>query len=193
MKFSMRYFHGTTLSNARDIETNGIDPARIGTGLWLGWGFYFFENGFEHAKSWAQKDVEKSGGVAAVIEAELDLRNVLDLSDRNHWPGIGQTYEKLKNEVRVGTQTGMTILHASDEQFQSESWKHPVDHLVLDEYSDALMLELQPSGEKLGAIRCPFTSGRIVYEGSWFGRRSCVMLCLKDFGLMSGFEIHSGF
>ena len=87
----------------------------------------------------------------------------------------------------------MTILHAGDKQFQSENWKLPVDHLVLDEYSDALMLELQPSGEKRGAIRCPFTSRRIVYEGSWFGRRSCVMLCLKDFGLMSGFEIHSGF
>lgn len=189
MSIQIRCFHGTTLQNAENIKQNGFEE-RSAEGLWLGTGTYFFENGYEHARSWAERACENAGDKPAVLEAQLKIRQIIDLADRNHWPAIQKVFHDVKDTLLAPEQVGPEILFRSERAYKRETWKHSLDHLILDRYASRLELKLQMQGCSVDAVRCPFPGGRQVYQHSWLFKRSCNMIVVKNNKLIHDIQIH---
>jgi hypothetical protein len=70
-------FHGTSVERAERILAHGFEASRNDYD-WLGDGAYFFQDALGRAREWAQR----FGSQAAVIGAEIDLDDCLDLLTR---------------------------------------------------------------------------------------------------------------
>jgi hypothetical protein len=75
-------FHGTTRSIAERLVSGELfwKPS-TNEGDWLGFGSYFFQDGFERAQVWATHNCADP----VVMEVEIDLTNCLDLLDISDW------------------------------------------------------------------------------------------------------------
>jgi len=189
LSIQIRCFHGTTLDRAISIKGSGFFDS-TSDGLWLGTGIYFFENGYEHASSWAKRLGEDHGVVPAIIEAKLNIQVLVDLSDRAHWQAMKDARDCLFSNGVLPEQAGPEVLLADDEVYRSQSWKHECDHVVVDQYLESINYEMAETGRTVDAVRCPFVGGRQVYEDSWFFRRSCSMIAIKNGEAIADLEIH---
>lgn len=79
-------YHGTTVDEAEAMLAGPLrDSGRVAR--WLGQGIYFFEYNVEAATYWALNRAAKAGTAAAVIRADIDLSNCLDLT-RSYFQSI---------------------------------------------------------------------------------------------------------
>lgn len=179
MSIEIRCFHGTTQERAEAILSTGFFESSS-TGLWLGTGIYFFENGLGHAASWARTIAQTEGTQPAILEARLKIRNLVDLSDRNHWDAVRKLHDKMAALSLLPVQTGPEILFAEESKYRTESWNHFTDHFVMNMYLEVINGNLEKAGGKLDGVRCPFVGGRQIYENSWYFHRSCSMISLKN-------------
>jgi len=131
--------------------------------------------------SWAERAAEKDDDKPAIIEAKLNVKKLVDLSDRGHWHSVRQVYDLMaEDDLLPLDQEGPEVLFTDDETYSSQTWKHLTDHAVMDWYLEGLNATLLANGEELDAVRCPFVGGRQIYENSWFFHRSCNMIAVKN-------------
>ncbi len=190
MSVQIRCFHGTTEDRATAIMKSGFFES-TSDGLWLGTGIYFFENGFNHARSWAETMATKEGKKPGVLEAKLKVETIVDLSDRDHWKAVQSVYQQLCTAPDFPAQTGPEVLFADEPTYRKETWKHSVDHRVMDKYLEIVSNKLSKSGKILDAVRCPFAGGRQVYDASWFFNRSCSMIAVKNGKAIVDIHLHA--
>jgi hypothetical protein len=185
-------YHGTTNSNADKIRRTSFRESRR-AGLWLGFGRYFFQDAPIHALKWARYRARKETGDsenAAVLCAEIDLAECIDLTDRSYWPQIRSIFE---NEVRdtgtsqLGIDTLLNRLSMTEEERAEltdeekiQLGMHYVDCEVMNIFIQRLKDKMRPKGFDYSTVRAAFIEGDPVYLNSWLWDRSAVVISILE-------------
>lgn len=169
-------YHGTTLESASQILNGRSFRFAERDGLWLGRGVYFFEDGPEHARSWAQNVAAERSSQPAVIEVVIEADYIIDLSDKLYWSMIRETFEQLKSEDSVRDQIGPQGIWNPVERRAEKFGHNYLDFDVMNRFLELYCGISNDQGIKFDMVRCPFIAGDQVYEKSWFFRRACIMI-----------------
>jgi hypothetical protein len=179
-------YHGTTADVVEKINAQGfLRSERDGT--WLGHGAYFFEDGPQHALSWALNTVESSGGDPVVIEAEVELTSFIDLSDRDHWDFFREIYEEMRTGGALRRQIGPLSVWLPSLRRNAHFGHNLRDFDVVNQA--VAVIESAQDDSSVQAVRCPFSSGRQIYPQSWFFSRSCIMLSVRDISCIKSWRV----
>ncbi len=173
----MQGFHGTILDLVPKILGEGFRQSGK-QGMWLGAGSYFFQDGPEHARSWAERVARSTSGEPCVIKATISLIGFVDLLDRGHWNQLRRISDLVQNTDNEFDQMGpqSEYEHLTDEQ-KFGLYHHDIDHKICDLYVG--LIEKSRCGEKVAGIRSSFSSGLQLHPASWIKKRNCVMLNVR--------------
>ena len=145
---------------------------------WLGKGIYFWEYGADRAYRFAQEQVER-GRVrkAAIIGALIQLGHCFDLMDTRFTGDLAagfSLWERSMGEAGVPLPKNAGV--APDHKLRR------LDCAVLNWYLDMAAQE----GEEYHTVRCGFTEGAPVYEGSGIHHQSHIQLAVREAGCIVG-------
>jgi hypothetical protein len=161
-------YHGTSLAVAHAIES-GQPFRRIYRDYhWLGTGAYFFvafncekESARDRAKRWA----EDRFASPAVLEAEIDERDQLDLwEDASARAGVARIY---REHLRRGTIMPSQVLG---------SGAHYLDRYVIDQTCD----ELAAGGDPVATVKALFEEYPLLYATCGFIRDPHLQVAVRD-------------
>lgn len=93
-------FHGTSIEAAQRILSSGFEVSRNEYD-WLGDGAYFFQDAPARALEWARR---RFGEDAAVVGAEIDLEDCIDLLDIRWQAVLEQSYADLIQRLETSAQ-----------------------------------------------------------------------------------------
>lgn len=185
-------YHGTTNVRADEIQRTEFRMSRR-TGLWLGYGRYFFQDGPIHAMRWAQYMARKETGDAAnavVLCAEVGLHECIDLTDRRYWSAIhGLWYQEIKDSglSQLGvdalldrlSMTPMERAALTDDE-RNALGRNYVDCEVMNLFIQRMKDAMRARGYDYTTVRAAFIEGRPVYENSWLWNRSSVVVSVLE-------------
>lgn len=157
-------YHGTTMAAATRIDADGFRPSESKF-EWLGSGIYFFEDGRGHAETWARE--QHPGVPLALIRAEIDLGNCMDLLDQGWREHLAATHEIVIAQHRAA---GMKL------PVQDLSKKrHGLDCHVLNLACSMLDQVDAP----VDTVRAAFKEGDRLYPESALSDRDHVQICVR--------------
>jgi hypothetical protein len=154
-------FHGTSAEAAQRILSAGFEISRNEFD-WLGDGAYFFQDAPARALEWAR---QRFGADAAVIGAEIDLENCIDLLDVPWHIQLARAYPRYKAEL---DQRGLPLPRQS-------AGAHRLDRSVMN-YVIGL---LQKEGSVVNCVRAAFAEGLPAFPGSALLNRSHVQISAR--------------
>jgi hypothetical protein len=155
-------YHGTSIEAARRILSSGFQVSRNDYD-WLGDGAYFFQDAPARALEWAR---QRHGADAAVLGAEIDLDDCIDLLDIK-WHGvISRDYMRYRAMLsEIGAPLPRQTRGA-----------HRLDRSVLNYVVD----ELMKKGLHVSSVRAAFPEGKLLFPGSALATRSHVQIAVRD-------------
>lgn len=135
---------------------------------WLGKGIYFWEQNKRPALEWAAKQVK---GKAAVVQAEIELGECLDLADTVYLAQIRTTFERL---LQVYSKRGESL------PINRKSGLRHLDRLVIDEFVG--FMERGGAGEilRFDTVSAPFEEGSPVFPGSFIRDQNHVQIAVRN-------------
>ncbi|HEX6368550.1 MAG TPA: hypothetical protein VF006_06450 [Longimicrobium sp.] len=155
-------FHGTSAEAAQRILASGFEVSRNEYD-WLGDGVYFFQDAPARALEWAR---ERFGNDAAVLGAEIDLDDCMDLLDIK-WQGV----------VRESHVDLIRRLSGSAQPIPRQtSGAHRLDRAVINRTVEVL----KSRGIAVRAVRAAFTEGEQLFAGSALWSRAHVQIAVRD-------------
>ena len=189
-----RGYHGTTLSAARAILSKGAFRPSEGDYHWLGPGVYFWQDAPLRAYEWARGRALKSGDEAAVIGAEIELSNILDLTDIGGIKLVKRAHALLREveavgegwippEQRMPRQRALALadadgnLHHIGGPVKGNAGFNQLDHKVMERVG--LLIE-EEHRYRLNSIRCAFLEGRMIYASSYIFDRNHVQIVVLE-------------
>lgn len=155
-------YHGTSVERAERILAGGFQPSRNDYD-WLGDGAYFFQDSPSRAWEWAR---ERFGGDAAVLGAEIDLSDCLDLL-AVHWRRLVAVAHK--DYVRQ-----LAISGAKPPR--QTAGAHRLDRKVINYAAEVLARD----GVLVRSVRAAFEEGPAIYEGSALRTHSHVQIAVRE-------------
>jgi hypothetical protein len=155
-------FHGTSVDAAQRILSSGFRISRNDYD-WLGDGAYFFQDAPLRAWEWARK---RFGAEAAVIGAEIDLTDCMDLFDARWHDVIREAYSDL---VRRLNQEGRTLPRQT-------SGAHRLDRAVINRTVGAL----DDRGILVRAVRAAFIEGEPLFPESALWNQTHIQIAVRD-------------
>lgn len=157
-------FHGTSTEAAQRILSSGFEASRNDYD-WLGDGAYFFQDAPVRAMEWAR---QRFGEQAAVVGAEIDLDDCMDLLDIPWERVIERSYADL-----------LLRLESSGESIPRQtSGAHRLDRAVLNH----TMGLLHRAGIGVRTVRAAFVEGKPLFPGSALWSRAHVQIAVRDAG-----------
>jgi hypothetical protein len=171
LEFPVLGYHGTRLTLAQEILSNGFHPSANDYD-WLGGGIYFFQDAPDRAWDWACQHTQRKypNDSPAVICSRLRLKNCIDLFDslpNTGWPLlIKETYNEL------------LISHGNSLPRQ-QGLRHGLDRLVIDSMINALESHLY-----IGVIRSVFLEGEMIFPASALSQKGHVQIAIRDLTLI---------
>jgi hypothetical protein len=154
-------FHGTSVERAERILALGFEASRNDYD-WLGDGAYFFQDAPGRAREWARR----FGSQAAVIGAEIDLDDCLDLLDPR-WNGVvREAYSDLLESAR---EEGYALPRQT-------SGAHRLDRLVIHRTVEVLGRQ----GIGVRSVRAAFIEGEPLFAGSALWSKAHVQIAVRD-------------
>lgn len=155
-------FHGTSEEAAQRILASGFEISRNEYD-WLGDGAYFFQDAPARALEWAR---QRFGDDAAVLGAEIDLADCIDLLDIT-WHGVvRESHADLIRRLRGGAQP----------MPRQTSGAHRLDRAVINRTVEVL----QSRGIEVRTVRAAFTEGEQLFAGSALWSRAHVQIAVRD-------------
>jgi hypothetical protein len=155
-------FHGTSAEAAQRILSAGFEISRNEYD-WLGDGAYFFQDAPARALEWAW---QRFGDDAAVLGAEIDLEDCVDLLDIK-WHGvIRESYADLLRRLSGSAQPIP----------RQTSGAHRLDRAVVNRTVEVL----QSRRIAVRAVRAAFTEGEQLFAGSALWSRAHVQIAVRD-------------
>jgi hypothetical protein len=155
-------YHGTSVAAAQRILASGFEPSRNDYD-WLGDGAYFFQDAPVRAMEWAR---QRHGPDAAVVAAEIDLADCMDLLDIPGHAQVARTYTRYRAELE---ERRLPLPRQSP-------GAHRLDCAVLNYLSDVLKDE----GVPIQSIRAVFTEGNATFRGSALLDLSHVQIAVRN-------------
>jgi hypothetical protein len=155
-------FHGTSAEAARRILASGFEISRNEYD-WLGDGAYFFQDAPVRALEWAR---QRFGEGAAVIGAEIDLRNSVDLLDIP-WESIIQ---------RAHRQYVERFVRAGEPIPRQTAGAHRLDRHVINYLAGGMARD----GFQVRSVRAAFAEGEPLFPGSALLSRAHVQIAVRD-------------
>jgi hypothetical protein len=155
-------FHGTSAEAARRILSAGFEISRNEYD-WLGDGAYFFQDAPARALEWAQ---QRFGDDAAVVGAEIDLEDCIDLLDIPWEHEILRTYERFVAH----------LMSVGDLIPRQTHGAHRLDRHVINYYA----INLAREGMNVRSVRAVFPEGKPLFPGSALLNRSHVQISVRD-------------
>ncbi|HSU12904.1 hypothetical protein [Longimicrobium sp.] len=155
-------FHGTSVERAERILAAGFRASRNDYD-WLGDGVYFFQDAPGRAREWA---AERFGSEAAVVGAEIDLTDCLDLLDPRWHRVIANAHRDL---VARGERLQQPLPRQT-------TGARRLDRAVIN-YAVDLMAD---DGLVIRSVRGAFEEGPPIFPGSALRTRSHVQIAVRD-------------
>lgn len=155
-------FHGTSVEAAQCILSAGFEVSRNEYD-WLGDGAYFFQDAPARATEWAR---QRFGADAAVIGAEIDMEDCIDLLDV-HW----------REQVRLAYTRYSAIFEREGKPLPRQTrGAHRLDRGVLN----YLVAALADRGLRVTSLRAAFGEGKAMFAGSALLDRAHVQIAVRD-------------
>ena len=171
----VRAYHGTTVSMASRIRQEGFLDRRIRPRpRWLGPGLYFYQEAKLHAIKWAQYLAAKRGEGIAIVTADIDLSDAIDLLDSTHWDDVRRIIAGITPPAK--NQLGPEALFRYLSKTEKESLYHNHED---DHYFTHIRQAYIADGQKVTAIRAAFIEGSPIHPRSWLFDLSHVQICVK--------------
>lgn len=157
-------FHGTSVEAAERILAGGFEISRNDYD-WLGDGAYFFQDAPVRALEWAR---QRFGEAAAVVGAEIDLRDSVDLLDIPWHKEIAGAYPRYRADLERG---GLSLPRQS-------AGAHRLDRSVMNYLIGLLGIK----GTIVSCVRAAFAEGEPAFPGSALLSRSHVQIAVRSPG-----------
>jgi hypothetical protein len=155
-------YHGTSAGAAQRILSSGFEISRNEYD-WLGDGAYFFQDAPARALEWARN---RFGDAAAVVGAEIDLANCIDLLDLPWHLEVARAYPRL---VAALKQSGHPLPRQT-------AGAHRVDRSLMNYLIDRLM----DRGITASSVRAAFAEGEPAFPGSALLNRAHVQIAVRS-------------
>lgn len=131
MSILVTCYHGTTLESASQVLDEGFIPT-TGNEDWLGHGIYFFEASVHLGWIYARKDVGRArekgySAEPALLAAEIDLTDCIDLCDPKWAPRIRDIVAKMTDARLIERQHGLVLKTASGRSVVVADYDMPMD------------------------------------------------------------------
>jgi hypothetical protein len=157
-------FHGTSAEAARRILSTGFEISRNEYD-WLGDGAYFFQDAPARALEWAR---QRFGSDAAVIGAEIDLYDCIDLLDIEWRAVVRESYADFCERLDKGAQPIP----------QQTRGAHRLDRAMINHTVGLL----ESRGYSARTVRAAFVEGEPLFPGSALWSLSHVQIAVRDQG-----------
>jgi hypothetical protein len=155
-------FHGTSIERAERILAEGFQASRNEYD-WLGDGAYFFQDGKVRAAEWAR---QQFGDDSAVIGAELELTDCVDLLDPHWHDAVRESYSGFVEGLR---KEGLSPPRQT-------AGAHRLDRAVLNRAVEIL----ETRGERVRSVRGVFVEGEPLFPGSALFSRAHIQIAVRD-------------
>ena len=170
-------YHGTTMNCVERIQEVGFKKSTRAS-LWMGSGVYFFQDAPARAYDWAEFISERRGGIkSAVIRAEIDLTDCIDLVDAKWWSFLRYSCKKVESKWR-SVEAQISPIEAFRDPTLEGIGKNYVDCAVMNEFFR--MLRGKAGVPCPRSVRCPFMEGRPIHPTSWLYDRASVIINVVD-------------
>ncbi len=167
--------HGTTRAAADAIVREGFKPSS-NTFDWLGDGVYFFQEGRSRAQDWALKVAGSEEW--AVIEAEIDLTDCMDLLERSWSELLSEARDAIVSQHR---RAGLRLP-------KQDGLAHGMDRLVIN-YAVGV---LESRGHRVASVRAAFQEGEPAFPGSALFSMSHVQIAVRDQSVIRVVNVDGG-
>jgi hypothetical protein len=181
-------YHGTTRKRAEDIAAHGFTRFQR-SGLWLGFGRYFFQDGHNHARRWAnfvsqKRQIHGQVDPPVVVHADLDLGNCLDLTDCAYWPLIEGIWDREGANICNGRdQLGVEALLRTRSAKEDELLGvNVVDCELMNIVIQFLNDHKLTQSSNITSVRCAFIEGRAVHQTSWLFDEAHISVSMAEPG-----------
>jgi hypothetical protein len=159
-------YHGTSRQRAQLILTEGF-KASGNTYDWLGDGAYFWQDAPLRAAEWAN---DQYGKDAAVVEAIIERRNLINLLDREWMSWLADVHDQYIEELKKASKPI---------PLQTEG-AHRLDRAVINFGVEML----EADGIQIGGVIGVFREGRPVFPNSALYDLSHVQIAVRDLSLI---------
>ena len=167
-------FHGTSVERAGRILAGGFQPSRNDYD-WLGDGAYFFQDSPSRAWQWAR---DRFGAHAAVLGAEIDLTDCLDL--------LAVRWRRILAVAHEGYVRQLVISGTTPPR--QTAGAHRLDRVVINYAADLLAED----GVMVRSVRAAFEEGPPIYDGSALRTHSHVQIAVRDMAAIHRIWLLSG-
>jgi hypothetical protein len=175
-------FHGCDEVVRNQIVSNKCDMKPSQNDYdWLGGGFYFWENNYDRALSFAEEQ-KKRGKIKtpAVLGAYIDLGNCLDLLDSYHLKKLQITYEQVKRAFEL---TGETLPANTATRTSTDLLLRPLDCAVIEAHAST---HTDPAFD---SVRGVFWEGDDLYPGAGMKEKNHIQICIRNINCIKCFFI----
>jgi len=155
-------YHGTSVERAERILAGGFLTSRNDYD-WLGDGAYFFQDSPSRAWEWAR---DRFGADAAVLGAEIDLTDCLDLLDPEWHDVVREAHTELVERLhRMGFP-----------ELRQTNGAHRLDRVVLNDACTRLI----ERGIPVRSVRGTFIEGEPLFPGSALFTRAHTQIAIRN-------------
>ena len=174
-------FHGCDETVRNDIVANHSEmKPSCNKYDWLGRGFYFWENNYERALSFA-KEQQIRGRIEtpSVLGAYIDLGNCLDLLDSYHLTGLQGAYHQLKKSFKL---IGKELPANKPISTSPDLILRPLDCAVIEAY----VAQVSPVFD---SVRGVFWEGEDLYPGAGMKEKNHIQISIRNINCIKCFFI----
>lgn len=151
---------------------------------WLGNGFYFWENNYDRALSFAK--VQKERGKIenpSVLGAYIDLGNCMDLLDSKYLKGLQHAHCQLEKSFKLTNKILPINKTASPDS--SDLLLRQLDCAVIETY-------VSITNPQFDSVRGVFWEGEDLYPGAGIKEKNHIQVCIRNINCIKCFFIPRG-
>ena len=174
-------FHGCDEEVRNNIVNNRIEMKKSCNKYdWLGKGFYFWENNYDRALSFAKEQQERGRiNTPSVLGAYIDLGNCLDLLDSKYLARLRGAYDQLKKSFE---QLGQELPVNKPVSTSPDLILRPLDRAVIE-------MHVAQANPAYDSVRGVFWEGEDLYPGAGMKEKNHIQISIRDIDCIKCFFI----
>lgn len=175
-------FHGCDEKVRNEIISNQCEMKPSDNKYdWLGNGFYFWENNYDRAMSFAEEQ-KKRGKIEtpSVLGAYIDLGNCMDLLDAKYLKGLQHAYQQLKRSFTLANEN--LPANKPTPATSSDLLLRQLDCAVIEMYASLVDTQFD-------SVRGVFWEGEELYPGAGMKEKNHIQISIRNINCIKCFFI----